>query len=33
MNNFTTIQEFSKTLENTQGQQNFYKHQGHNEFW
>jgi len=33
MNNFTTVQELSRTLENTQGQQKCFKDQGNNQFW
>jgi len=32
MNNLKTIQDFSRTPENTQGQQNVFKIQGHDEF-
>jgi len=33
MNNFTTAQELSRTLENDQEQQMFFMDQGHNQFW
>jgi len=33
MNNFKNIQQFSRTPENIQGQQLFFKDQGHNAFW
>jgi len=32
MNNFTTVQEFSRTPENTQGQQNVFQEPGGYEF-